>query len=96
MAYELSATATVELFEAYAHVTRDDPTAAASIIDRVRHSLELLGERPGMGRPLRERGIRRYNVPSSSYAIIYEVVGPDAIVLHVWHGSRRPPTSWRS
>ena len=96
MRYRFSRIAAGELREAYDYVAQDSPNAAQSVADRIREALETLGESPSIGRLTQDAAVREHPVPGLPYIIVYEPRGNEIFVLHVWHGRRQRPMSWRS
>lgn len=71
-------------------IGRDNPLAARSEIEKIRHVIGLLAEFPGLSRPGRVEGTRERVVPGSRYLIVFEIwQKPRAIVVtSIVHGAR--------
>jgi toxin ParE1/3/4 len=79
------------LDEEAAYVARDDPEAAARILERIESSVERLKTHPASGRPGRVPGAREL-VPAGTPCIVpYRVHGEAVEVLRVFHGARKWP-----
>jgi plasmid stabilization system protein ParE len=87
-------TALRNLDDEAAFIAKDDPQAAQQFVARIVHAIELLGHRPGLGRPGRVPGTRELPVPRMRYLVPYRVRGQRIEVLRVFHTSRKPPSHW--
>ena len=91
-------------------VTQDVEAAAAwydqqrsglgeDFLDAITEAQAVIDQSPrafGQARPpIPNREVRRYNVPTFPYAIIYEVNGDDVVIIHVVH-ARRQPGGWHA
>jgi toxin ParE1/3/4 len=86
--------ALLNLDEEVAHIAQDNPKAAQQVVARIVHAVELLGRRPGLGRPGRVAGTRELPVTRTRYLIPYRVRGQRIEILRVFHTSRKPPSQW--
>ena len=69
------------------YIARDNPSAAADVIARIKAVAERLANNPHMGRP-GPRGTRLMSAPGLPYILIYRV-GTQAIsVVAVFHTAR--------
>jgi toxin ParE1/3/4 len=73
------------------HVAADDPQAALRLVRRIRSAVDLLADRPQIGRPGREPGTRELVVSGTSYIVPYIVRSARVEVLAVFHTSRKWP-----
>ncbi len=69
-----------------AYIVRDDPEAAARIVERIVTSVEGLGAHPASGRPGRVPGTRELVVSGTPYLVPYRVRGETVEILQVFHG----------
>ncbi len=69
------------------YIARDDPNAAARIVDRIATSVERLGTHPASGRIGRVPGTRELVVSGTPYIVPYRVRGETVEILRVF--SRR-------
>jgi toxin ParE1/3/4 len=83
-----------ELWAIWSYIARDNPDAAARVIDAAYDSFKLLAARPALGRLRKFRNHRLKGVRSwvlsgfENYVIFYRPI-PDGIqVLHIYHGAR--------
>jgi toxin ParE1/3/4 len=81
--------ALADLDEIFSYVARDNPKAAARLVDRIEQVAILLAERPYIGAAARKRNFRRF--PVGNYLIVYEIGQDDVIIQYVRHGARRRP-----
>ncbi len=73
------------------HIARDNPVAAADVVERILASVEPLGEYPALGRPGRIAGTRENVVTGLPYMVPYRVK-PNAIeILTILHGAQKWP-----
>jgi toxin ParE1/3/4 len=70
-------------------ISRDNPTAARRLAQRIRDAVKRVQQHPESGRVVPELAISVYReVIVSSYRIIYTVRDSALVVLRVWHGKR--------
>jgi toxin ParE1/3/4 len=74
-----------------AFIARDNPVAAARMVDAIAMAVELLAQHPGLGRPGRVEGTRELVVPDTPYLVPYRVRGNAVEILRVFHGARKWP-----
>lgn len=79
------------LDEAAAYIARDDPGAAARMVDRIVTGVERLAAHPASGRPGRVPGTRELIVSGTPYLVPYRVRGETVEILRVFHGARKWP-----
>jgi toxin ParE1/3/4 len=77
------------LDEEAAYIARDDPTAAARIVERIVTSVEGLGAHPASGRTGRVPSTRELIVTGAPYLVPYRVRGETVEILRVFHGARK-------
>jgi addiction module RelE/StbE family toxin len=78
-----------DLRDARDYVSRENPSSARELAERIRKRVMDLRAHPHSGRIVPElapRGYREVLVPP--YRIVYEVVKDRVVVLRVWHGRR--------
>ncbi|MGB8411937.1 MAG: type II toxin-antitoxin system RelE/ParE family toxin [Candidatus Binatus sp.] len=73
------------------YIARDDPDAAAQIVDRIATSVERLATHPALGRTGRVPGTRELVVSATPYVVPYRVRGETVEILRVFHGARKWP-----
>ena len=86
--------ALLNLDEEAAYIAQDNLQAAQQVATRIVHAVELLAQRPGLGRPGRVPGTRELPVAKTRYLIPYRVRGRRVEILRVFHTSRKPPSQW--
>ncbi|HLY61937.1 MAG TPA: type II toxin-antitoxin system RelE/ParE family toxin [Terriglobia bacterium] len=72
-------------------IARDNPAAAACVVEAIANTVELLAQCPALGRPGRVDGTRELVVPDTPYLVPYRVRGHAVEILRVFHGARRWP-----
>jgi len=73
------------------YIARDDPLAAARVVERIVTRVERLAAHPALGRPGRVPGTRELVVAGTPYIIPYRVRGAEVEILRVFHGARKWP-----
>lgn len=73
------------------YIARDDPDAAAQMVDRIATSVERLATHPALGRTGRIPGTRELMVSGTPYVVPYRVHGETVEILRVFHGARKWP-----
>lgn len=84
------------LEEEAAHIARDNPQAAATLVSQVDESTRLLARHPDMGRPGRVPGTRELVLPHFSYIIPYRVREQRVEILRVFHTARKWPPGFEA
>ena len=74
-----------------AFIARDNPAAAARVVDTIGRTVELPAQHPGVGRPGRVEGTRELAVADTPYLIPYRVRNNVVEILRVFHAARRWP-----
>ena len=73
------------------YIARDNPQAAARIVERIATSVDRLANHPASGRAGRVPGTRELVVSGTPYIVPYRVRGDTVEVLRVFHGARKWP-----
>lgn len=73
------------------YIARDDPDAAAQMVDRIATSVERIATHPALGRTGRVPGTRELVVSGTPYVVPYRVRGETVEILRVFHGARKWP-----
>jgi addiction module RelE/StbE family toxin len=76
------------LDEIGAHISADNPAAAARVVSAIARGVQQLGNAPGRGRPGRIRGTRELVVIGTPYIVAYRVHANDVEILTVQHGAQ--------
>lgn len=76
------------------HIARDDPQAAARVVERIATSVNGLAAHPASGRPGRVPGTRELVVSGTPYLVPYRVRGETVEILRVFHGARKWPENF--
>ena len=70
---------------------RDNPDAAARIVQRIAASVGRLATHPASGRPGRVPGTRELVVTGNPYIVPYRVSDETVEILRVFHAARKWP-----
>jgi len=82
--------ALAELDEAAAYIAKDNPHAAAQLVQRIEYAAEGLLTFPRMGRPIDDSGLRFVlNVARTPYLMFYSLRADQVVITKVVHGRRR-------
>ncbi len=73
------------------YIARDDPHAAARVVERIASSIERLATYPASGRMGRVPGTRELIVTGTPYIVPYRVRGETVEILRVFHTARKWP-----
>lgn len=73
------------------YIARDNPDAAARLVQQVARSVDRLATYPASGRAGRVPGTRELIVPDTPYIIPYRVRGETVEILRVFHAARKWP-----
>lgn len=79
------------LDQAGAYIARDDPQAAARVVARIIAGVDLLAERPAIGRVGRIEGTRELVLADTPYIVPYRVTLSAIEILTVMHTAQRWP-----
>lgn len=72
-------------------IAKDNRQAAASVVDAIRRTVGLIGDRPYIGiKNARDPRFRSRRVPGLPFRVHYTIGERDVLILHVRHTSRRP------
>lgn len=94
MKHRLLARAVQDLAAIQAYIAAKDPEAATAVASRLKKSLDLIADRPEIGRPTSRPGVREWSVPGLPYVIPYRVKAGYIEILRVYHTSRKRPDAW--
>jgi toxin ParE1/3/4 len=73
------------------YIARDNPLAAARMVERIATSAERLAAHPASGRPGRVPGTRELVVSGTPYIVPYRVRRDTIEILGVFHAARKWP-----
>lgn len=73
------------------YIAQNRPNAAQQVAATILDSVELLAERPGLGRPGRVPGTRELVIPGTPYLVPYRIRRDRLEIVAVFHGARRWP-----
>ncbi|MGD0117185.1 MAG: type II toxin-antitoxin system RelE/ParE family toxin [Candidatus Binatus sp.] len=76
------------------YIARDDPRAAARIVERIATTVERLATHPASGRPGRVPGTRELVVAGTPYIVPYRVIGDTIEILRIFHAARKWPAKF--
>ena len=86
--------ALINLDDEAEYIARDNPGAAARIVDRIATSVDRLATHPASGRPGRVPGTRELVVTGTPYIVPYRVRGDTVEILRVFHAARKWPNGF--
>jgi len=73
------------------YIERENPPAAARMIERIHSAIQNLAAHPSMGKPGRVPGTRELVVAGTPFIVPYRVRESTIEILRVFHASRRWP-----
>ena len=76
------------------YIARDDPRAAARIVERIATTVERLATHPASGRPGRVPGTRELVVAGTPYIVPYRVIRDTIEILRIFHAARKWPAKF--
>lgn len=94
MKIRLANAAMRDLRDARTFIASDDAAAADGVIRKLQKAVDLIGERPAIGRPTLQQAVREWSVPGLPYLIPYRIQDEVIEVLRIWHTSRKRPDAW--
>jgi addiction module RelE/StbE family toxin len=74
-----------------AHITKDNPAAAARVVARIVAAVDALADHPALGRTGRLTGTRELVLADIPYIIPYRVTRNDIEILTVMHAAQKWP-----
>ena len=83
------------LDEEVEYIARDDPEAAARIVERIAASVERLASYPASGRPGRVVGTRELVIPGTAFVVPYRIRGETVEILRILHAARKWPVRFQ-
>lgn len=84
-----------DLREARAHIAMDSPNAATEVVARLKRSIELIAQRPQIGRPTSDASVREWSIPGLPYVVPYRVTVDTVEIIRIYHTSRLRPSNWQ-
>jgi toxin ParE1/3/4 len=73
------------------YIARDNPQAAARMLERIATSIDRLATHPASGRPGRVPGTRELVISGTVYLVPYRVRDETVEILRVFHAARKWP-----
>jgi plasmid stabilization system protein ParE len=67
------------------YISRDDPSAALKVGQRIRTACELLTDFPSIGRPGVRSGTRELSIRGLPYVIVHRVTEDEIVILGIYH-----------
>ncbi len=80
-----------DLESARNYMTQDDPLAAQQVVSRIKYTVSLLSEQPGIGRLGRVPNTKELVVDRTPYILPYRVRDNRIEILRVLHAARKWP-----
>lgn len=87
--------AVLDLRQAHAFIAFDNPSAASSVVQRIRDAIDGLLQFPERGRPGRIEGTRELVVPRTPFILPYRIAGDAIDILAIMHAKRAWPESFK-
>jgi len=91
MAVRWTRTALANLDDLAEYIVKDNPRAAADMVERIIAAIDRLRSHPALGRPGRVPNTRELVVAGTSYIVPYRVKARSIEALRVFHAARRWP-----
>lgn len=82
-----------DLIDIRDYIANDKPQTAQAVASRIRKTIDLLRDQPGIGRPGRVEGTKELIIPGLPYIIPYRVKANTIEVLRVLHAARKRHSS---
>jgi toxin ParE1/3/4 len=79
------------LDEEAAYIARENPEAAARLVEQIATSVARLAANPALGRAGRVPTTRELVVSPTPYLIVYRVRSETVEILRIFHGARQWP-----
>jgi toxin ParE1/3/4 len=76
------------------YIARDNPGAAARVVQAITQAVDGLKQYPAMGRPGRITGTRELVVSGTPYIVPYRVRENEVEIVRIFHAARRWPTKF--
>jgi addiction module RelE/StbE family toxin len=89
-----SPTAVSDLESIRDYIAQDSPSAARKVANRIKESINRLGNFPLSGKSGRIAGTRELVIPGTSYIAAYTIQGDEVQIAAVLHGKQRWPESF--
>lgn len=90
MKVRYSKRAIVDLTEIGDYLSNINPSLAATVEQKIRRDIDLLGDFPALGRPTMDHDIRMFPIVRYPYLVFYEILDEAVIIHHIRHAARRP------
>ena len=91
MKLSFSATASRQIENIHAHISRDNPGAAMKVVARIEEIAKFIGRNPDVGRRTITRAMRAFPVAPYPYVIYFRKLRDEVRIVRVLHSSRRRP-----
>jgi len=86
-----TANAKAELAAIFAYIARDNPDAADAVVRRVEEIVSRLAAFPQTSHPSDAPSVRVAPLIRFPYSVYFKIENDELLILHVYHGARRPP-----
>jgi addiction module RelE/StbE family toxin len=78
-----------DLRSIYAHIAKENASAAAKTLLTILKSIDLLADFPRLGRKGFRQGLRELIVPSTNYIVVYRIASNVIEIVAVFHGAQK-------
>jgi toxin ParE1/3/4 len=82
--------AAADLDDIFAYVAKENPRAAADLVDKITVAVQRLGRFPDLGHATNPAGRQVVTVARTRYRVFYRVRENEVRILTIRHTSRRP------
>lgn len=82
--------AAAELDDILTYIAARSPSGAERVQSRLRATLSMLADNPGLGRRTSNKRLRRIIATPYPYLVFYEWTDEEVVVIAVRHGARDP------
>lgn len=87
-----TANALADMASIFEHIARDNPRAAANVVERIKQTVSRLELFPLTGHRCDIPRVLVAPLGRYPYSIYYQVTDREVLILHLRHGARLPPT----
>jgi addiction module RelE/StbE family toxin len=80
-----------QLDSIFAYIARDNPKAAAAVVDHIEATAKLIGRFPSMGRPTDEPDVRIRVITRYPYLLVYKILADreEIRIMRVFHQAQK-------
>lgn len=94
MRFILLPSAKEDLKEIRQYISKENPSAAKTVSERIKKSLLMLTEQPHIGHVTDDEEVLEWHIPGLPYTLPYRVVNDEIQILRVFHEAQDRPGKW--